>query len=164
MKKLNKQQFLDLINIADSVYSVESTLFILSNGKTYIGRGIDKETLKYAVLLFGERLSNSIAEALDKSDEQEKVIKKFYKELSVQHMANILNISPYKVSNVIARLVTNGEITRKKRYRTKWGPFIKENYKNMSRNELVQITGISRSGIDRAVKRLINEEGHNDGC
>ncbi|MGL5709570.1 MAG: hypothetical protein ACRCW9_01840 [Cetobacterium sp.] len=164
MKKLNKQQFMSIVDVADSVYCVQNTLFMLVNDKTYVGRNINEKAIEYAVKTFTARLSDDIANSLNKSDEQEKNVKKFYKELSIQHIANILNISTYKVSNIISRLVTNGDITRKKRYKTEWGDFIKENYKTMSRKQLAAHTGISRSAIDRAVKRLINEEEHNDGC
>lgn len=161
MIQLNRNELEKLINRADKVYSHEKTLFVIAKNKTYIARELHKDDIEYAIECYHEKLSRDLKAILDKSDECDRVVRKHYRTSSVQHMANMLGISMYKVQLTIDRLLSTGQISRKKRKNTKWGTFIKENYKTMSKKELIQATGMSRCGIGKAIARL-NEEGQDE--
>lgn len=158
MIQLNRSELEKIINTADRVYSHEKTLFVITKKKIYIAKELQKDDIEHAIECYHEKLSRDLKTLLDKSDECERVIKKHYRTSSVQHLANMLKVSPYKVQAVIDRLLSTGQISRKKRKNTKWGAFIKENYKTMSKKELIKVTGMSRTGIVNAIKRIEADE------
>lgn len=160
MELLNRDKLVELINESKSVYSFENTLFIKTKNKIWIARGVTDKYIKFAVNSYHDKLSRDLKKILDESDECEKVIKKYYKHWSVQRIANMLGISHYKVCIIIDKLILNGQISKKKK--TKWGAFIKENYKTMDKKMLMEVTGMTRTGIAKAVARIKAEEEQNE--
>ncbi|MGL6065915.1 MAG: hypothetical protein ACRC0R_02475 [Cetobacterium sp.] len=99
-------------------------------------------------------MSTGIEKAFINSDEHDKFVAKYYRESSVQHIANMIGIDQYRVQSIIARLVLNGKLIRKKKHETKWGKFLEENYLKMTRAEIVESTGLCRSSVDRFIKKI----------
>lgn len=162
MELLNRDKLVELINESKSVYSFENTLFIKTKKKIWIARGVTDKYIQFAVNCYHDKLSRDLKKLLDESDECERVIKKYYKHWSVQRMANMLGISHYKVCIIIDKLISNGQISRTKKKKTKWGAFIKENYKTMDKKMLMEVTGMTRTGIAKAVARIKAEEEQNE--
>lgn len=159
MIQMNRSELEKIINVADRVYSHEKTLFVITKKKTYIARELRKEDIEYAIECYHEKLSRDLKILLNRSDECDKFVRKHYSTSSIQHISNMLGVSIHKVQSTVDRLLATGQICKKKRKNTKWGAFIKENYKTMTKQDLIKITGMTKAGIARAIKRIqIDEE------
>ncbi|MGL5796828.1 MAG: hypothetical protein ACRCYT_01360 [Cetobacterium sp.] len=161
MQQLSKINFDKLLERADNVYSVEGQLFVIIKEKTYIGRNLEESTIQYALDKFFEKLSFEIETNFGRAKtnkECDSAVEMLYAHRSVEHIANFVGISPYRVRSIIYRLVLQGRLKRKKKYKTKWSDFIRKNHKSMSKEELSEATGLHFTTIERAIKTILNEE------